>query len=463
MKSVALAEFIKAKIQLKNVLVVGLGIQGGGLGVVRFMLRHGANVSVYDDKPAGDLQITIDKLHQEGANVATYYTGGEMPNDISKYSLIIKGPSVKWDHPLVTQAEEAHVEVAMETSLFIKYAPCQMIGITGTRGKSTTTMMIYEILSKHYKDGKVYVSGNVPGTCALDLLDVLEDADMVVLELSSWQLAGCHRLKCSPHIAVLTNIFEDHMNYYTNMHDYIYDKTSIYAYQNASGSDTIIATKDWANEYFAVTAPPHNNITYVENDMTTNQVHLKGQHNIQNSQLAKCVCKLLLSEAYDEQIDTSIANFKPLTCRQELIAKYESVDIINDSTSTTPVATITAIRTFADRDIYLVLGGNTKHLDAKGLLDEIARESGKIKHITLLSGSFTSEIVAKLEKTGVTSISMPFGNFKEAIKDVFAKAKSSDTPCVLLFSPGATSFAQFRNEFHRGEEFTRVISDIIAG
>lgn len=466
MRKAQLHEFIESKIESRKVLVLGLGVQGGGLGVVRYLLRHRAKVSIFDDKTEQDLKPSLDKLHLENASIDSFYFGGDKPRDLSEFSLVIKGPSFKWDHPLVKCAIDSRVDVMMETSIFIRFAPCKVIGITGTRGKSTTTMMIYDVLSKLYTEGRVYVSGNIPGTCALEILDCLNSKDIVVLELSSWQLSGCHKLKCSPQIAVLTNIYEDHMNYYANMQDYIYDKTAIYAYQKPLGQTNgkIIVSEEWANKYFAVTAPPQSSdIILTENNTIVKLSHLKGEHNVHNAILAKRVSELILGEVDSDQISAAVESFKSLSCRQEHIARCGNIDIINDSTSTTPVAAIIAMRTFADRDIYLVLGGNTKHLDTRNLLEEISRESNRIKHITLLSGSFTNEIYPELKLSGVVSISSPFSDFDKALRDVFAKAKSSNKPSVILFSPGATSFAQFRNEFHRGEEFTRIISDIIAG
>lgn len=172
----------------KRVLVVGLGLQGGGVGVCRFFSHHGALVTVTDNKTEVELSDSITALKDH--SIAAYHLGGHIEDDFLNNDLIIKGPSVRWDSPFILKALQAGIPVTMETALFVKYAVCKTIGITGTRGKSTTTNLIFQTLNQLYKKGKVYMSGNVPGTCAIELLDVVSDQDVAVLELSSWQLSG---------------------------------------------------------------------------------------------------------------------------------------------------------------------------------------------------------------------------------------------------------------------------------
>ena len=183
-------EMFISSLKGKRVLVVGLGLQGGGVGVARFFSRHGSLVTVTDTKSHGELSDSITALKDQ-QNI-TYHLGGHHNEDFLNTDLIIKGPSVRWDNPYILKALQVGIPVTMETALFVKYAGCKTIGITGTRGKSTTTNLIFQTLSQLYKKGKVYMSGNVPGTCAIELLDTVKDNDLAVLELSSLQLSCFH-------------------------------------------------------------------------------------------------------------------------------------------------------------------------------------------------------------------------------------------------------------------------------
>lgn len=415
-------EMFVSSLKGKRVLVVGLGLQGGGVGVVRFFSRHGARVTVTDNKTQSELSDSTNALSSQSDKI-TYHLGGHNDEDFLNTDLIIKGPSVRWDNQYVLKALHANIPVAMETALFVKYAQCKTIGVTGTRGKSTTTNMIFQTLSQLYKKGKVYMSGNVPGSCAIELLDTVEDRDIAVLELSSWQLSGFHHEKVSPNIAVFTNLYPDHLNYYKDMSEYEHDKNAIAQYQK-------------------------NGDTYIDGRKI-----ITANHHEHNKSCAKAACIAALGESSSDAIDGVLSSVSGLPMRQEIIGVIGDVTIINDSTSTTPIALQTALRSFYDKPVVLIMGGNEKKLPYNELISKIDK-STQIKKVFFMPGTFTDEIQSKISGTLVS-------DFELLIKTAVQYSKDLNQPCYLLFSPGATSFAQFKNEFDRGTRFNSLTSDII--
>ncbi|MFO0704022.1 MAG: UDP-N-acetylmuramoyl-L-alanine--D-glutamate ligase [Patescibacteria group bacterium] len=450
-------EFL-SQFQGKKILVLGLGIQGGGVGVVRFFVKHGAKVTVYDDKDENTLATSIRSL----ANLENveYLLSGRKPNDISSYEFVIKGPSFRWNHEIVLEAQKKQIKVHMEAALFMKYAPCKVVGITGTRGKSTTTMMVYRVLSEYYKKGKVLLAGNLPGSSTIELLDMVSETDITVLELSSWQLSGLHRLKCSPEYSVVTGIFEDHLNYYSSMRDYIYDKCAVYAYQK--DNDHLVIADRFAIDFFEIVKPTCKNVYKVSDKLfLSSLVHLRGLHNMLNASLAKKVCEAILQNVNEIDIEKVISLSKNMPSRQEIVGQFDNVEVINDSASTTPIACIAALNTFHDKDLVLILGGNSKNLSYEDLLTSISSKSSNIKAIFLLTGSFTDEIITKLKELKEIQIFVPYPKLQETVKNALEFCKSMGKPVYLLFSPGATSFAQFKNEFDRGEKFVESVRQYI--
>jgi len=414
-------EMFISSLKGKRVLVVGLGLQGGGVGVARFFSRHGSLVTVTDTKSHGELSDSITALKDQ-PNI-TYHLGGHHNEDFLNTDLIIKGPSVRWDNPYILKALQVGIPVTMETALFVKYAGCKTIGITGTRGKSTTTNLIFQTLNQLYKKGKVYMSGNVPGTCAIELLDTVKDHDLAVLELSSWQLSGFHHEKISPNIALFTNLYPDHLNYYLGMTEYEHDKNAIAQYQQKGD-------------------------VYIDGRKMSSV-----NHHEHNKSCAKAVCIAVLGDLSSVAVDSAISSVSGLPMRQEIISIFDDITVINDSTSTTPNALQTALKSYADKPVILIMGGNAKKLPLADLITEIT-SARQIKKIFFMPGTFTDEIHGSIQGTLIS-------DFEQLIKSATQYAQELNQPCYLLFSPGATSFAQFKNEFDRGNRFNKLISDII--
>lgn len=440
-------ENLRQKFKGKNVLVVGLGIQGGGVGLVEFFDDLGANVTVTDLKNENQLQESINKLKDRNIN---YVLGKHSLKDFLGADIIFKGPSVPWDLLELKEAEKKGIPIEMEASFFMECCPARIIGVTGTRGKSTTTYLIYEVLKNTISNKKAFLGGNVPGKSTIEILKKANKEDIIVLELSSWALSAMHRKKISPHIAVFTNIYADHLNYYKTIDEYLFDKKAIYLYQ--SNNDFLFANK-YLEEEILKDKPKSKVTFFTRQDFTSRLTYLKGEHNYENAAAALLVSKKLgLDIKVTQKI---IENFKELPFRQQEIKRIGEIVIVNDSTSTSPIATVKAINTFNDRPIILILGGNSKNLPFKELLESL----NKLEKIILLKGTFTDEIRDELNKNHSSKVLGEFDDLHKAIDAAWRVAEKLNS-AYILFSPGATSFSMFKNEFDRGKTFSEIVEKI---
>lgn len=438
-------EALRVKYKDKKVLVVGLGLQGGGLGVARFFAELGAQVTVTDKKSEELLVPSVEKLKDLPVK---FRLGGHDVSDFTGADVIFKGPGVLWTSPEIVAAKEKGIPIEMEMSFVAANFPGIMIGITGTRGKSTTTNLIFNVLKD--QGLPVYLGGGLPGISNIDYLKTLTDKDYLVAELSSWALSGFHTKKISPHIAVFTNMFPDHLNYYKNIHEYLHDKKAIFMYQGES--DYLVINKTLSH---VVGNSKSKTVTFNAMDFPEKLKFLRGNHNLENAAAAFKVAEIL---KLDRKVATdTIVNYGGLPFRQQVVGEKNQIAFINDTTSTTPIATMKAIESFSDKPIYLILGGNSKNLPYEELLGTLT----KVKKIVLLKGSFTDEIYDKLEKSYSEKLSSSFDNLDGAINKAYSLAMIEKEPAYILFSPGATSFAMFNNEFHRGREFNRLVNTIL--
>jgi len=217
----------------KKITVMGLGILGRGLGYTKFLAECGADLIVTDLKTKEQLATSIKVL--EKFKSIKFVLGEHRFEDFRNRDMIIKAAGVPFDSVYVREAKKNGIPIEMDVSLFAKYAPeMVLVGVTGTRGKSMTTALIYEILKANEKflNKKVYIGGNVRGVATLPLLKKVKSNDILVCELDSWQLQGFGDAKISPHISIFTSFMPDHMNYYKNsMGKYFEDKANIFKYQ----------------------------------------------------------------------------------------------------------------------------------------------------------------------------------------------------------------------------------------
>ena len=215
----------------KKITVMGLGLLGRGIGVVKFLAEQGVKLTVTDLKNKKELKLALDKL-KKFKNIK-YVLGEHKLDDFKNRDLIIRAANVPLDSVYIKEAQKNNIPIEMDASLFARLSLATIIGITGTRGKSTVTKIIYNSLKKHsLKNRNVFLGGNIKGIATLPLLKKAKKGDFVILELDSWQLQGFGDLEISPHISVFTNFMSDHLNYYKgDMQHYFDDKANIFKYQ----------------------------------------------------------------------------------------------------------------------------------------------------------------------------------------------------------------------------------------
>ncbi len=431
----------------KKITVIGLGLLGRGVGDVKFLAEGGADLIVTDLKSEKELSVSLKKLKPKIYNLKpiTYHLGKHQLADFRNRDFILKAAGVPLDSPYIAEARKNKVPVEMSTALFARIALSEIeglkiIGVTGTRGKSTTTHLIYEILKAGLNPegvgrtirGRIVLGGNVKGVSTLALLKKIKSGDVVVLELDSWQLQGFGEAKISPHIAVFTNFLPDHLNYYKgNMKKYYEDKANIFKYQKPGDylikGEEVKLPKDW-------------------------QLKIPGEHNRQNAALAKKVGEIM--KVKSEIIKKVITNFAGVSGRLELIRTWRGIKIYNDTTSTTPDALGAALKALNDgtpTSIILIAGGADKNLDFKNVLPLIKKYC---REVVLLPGSGTDKVKSQMAKVKNT---IQKSKLSEAFAEAVNLAKRGD---AILFSPAFASFGLFANEFDRGEQFNRLVKKL---
>jgi UDP-N-acetylmuramoylalanine--D-glutamate ligase len=439
----------KTNFKGKRVLIMGLGINGMGQGAAEWFTGEGAIVTVTDKKTARELQPSLAKLKTFPIR---YVLGGHHKEDFITTDIIVRNPDVPKDSPYLEIARKHKIPIIMEDSLFycLYPDPEKIIGVTGTRGKTTTTLLIAEVLRKGGK--KVLVGGNLRGTASLLLLKNATPGTWVILELSSWQLQGFDEIKKSPHIAVFTNIYPDHLNRYPSMDEYIRDKETIFKYQTEE--DFLFANHKNEQVRKLAKGAKSKKIWFSQDDIPKNwHLLLLGKHNNENAAAAICVGKFL--KIPTQLIQKAIEEFSSIPFRLQEIRKLNGVTYVNDTTSTTPVAGIMALRAYNHKPIVLIAGGNTKNLD----LSDFAREmKNSVKFLILLEGTATDELekAVKLCAPNVTIIGR-FSNFRLAVHKARKVARKGE---IILLSPGCTSFGMFVNEFDRGEKFNNIVGKL---
>lgn len=423
----------------KKVTVVGLGLLGKRLGDIAFLAENGAQVLVTDLKTKEELFSSIQKLNKY-KNIK-YVLGEHRFEDFTNCDFVLKGQGVALDSPYIEYARGKGIPIEMDESLFAKLAPkVKIIGVTGTRGKTTTTILIYEILKA--SGMHVHLGGNIRDTAALSLLNKVKDWDVVVFELSSWQLQGFGEAKISPHISVFTNFMPDHMNYYkNNLNSYFGDKSCIYKFQKKG--DMLVLGPQMKNLIKNVKSKILNaNIKDIPKSW---EINLLGKHNLENIACAVEIARSL--KIKEEIIKKVVENFKAIEGRLELVKIIGGVKIYNDTNSTTPEATLAALNSFSKK-VILIMGGMNKELNAKKLNAILLQ---KTKKVILIPGSGAEQI--KNKKINLQKVK----DLEEAVQEAMKQAKAGD---IILFSPAFASFNMFKNEYDRGEQFMKIIRSL---
>ena len=428
----------------KKVTVVGLGLLGRGVGDSLFLASMGAQLIITDKKSKADLQTSV-QMFDDNADIK-FTLGEHRFEDFENRDYILKAAGVPYDSEYVEHARKHNIPVYMSGALLSHIVMNQLdgvtiIGITGTRGKSTTTSLIAHVLKECHM--RVHLGGNIRGLANLPLLRDIEEGDFLVLELDSWQLQGFGDMNISPHIAVFTSFLDDHMNYYKNDKEhYFSDKAKIY--RNQKEYDVLIASPQALSEI----GKRDPNIEVIVPEEKHFSMKLIGEHNQVAARLAYEV-GLQCGLQEDEIID-AIASFKAVEGRLEDLGEVgeKHVRVFNDNNATTPDATIAAVQAINERynkKPILIIGGNDKGLDTTILEDVI---KNKTKEVVYLSGTGTNTI--SLEKK------YEYEELKDCVEKAFDLGEKGD---VILFSPAFASFSKyFSNEYERNDTFIKAIN-----
>jgi UDP-N-acetylmuramoylalanine--D-glutamate ligase len=459
----------KSDLEGKKITIMGIGLHGGGIAAVRFFAEAGAKVIATDMKTEKELAPSLEKL-KDLKNVQLVL-GQHRIEDFENVDLVVKGPGVPWTSKHIQAALKKKIPIEMDSSIFFKLCKLPIIGITGTKGKTTTSTLIAEILKAAGE--KVFTAG-IGQKPVLDALDKIGETKegVVVFELSSWRLSALGREKLSPQIAVITNIFPDHLNYYGTMEKYIADKKYIFSHQKPE--DYVVlnhdneASGELADEaksktiFFSTEKINCENCIFIENGKIVhktgsaqqeicdlNDIKLRGGHNIGN-----ILAAVAATSAYGVEpakICEAVKNFKGVPHRLEFVREIDKVKYVNDTAATMPDAAIAGLNSFSEK-IILIAGGADKNLDFKEFAKSI---SEKVKSLILLQGEATEKIKSELAKiNSEKKVDSEFDSMEKAVVRARNIAGPGD---VILLSPGAASFGLFLNEFDRGDKFREAV------
>lgn len=449
----------------KKVVIMGLGLNEGGLGAAIFFSKAGADVLVTDIKTKEQLKESVKKLSKFKVR---YALGGHNEEDFKNADLIIKNPAVPPGNRFLKIARNNNIPIETDINIFFKLCPAKIIGITGTKGKSTVSSLTRQLLAEKFSN--VYLAGNI-GVSPLDFISKIKKNSLVVLELSSFELEN---LKYCPHIAVITNIFEDHLDRHRNLAEYIFVKANIFNKQKEgdylilnfdnSTAKKLGGTAKSKTLFFSLKTPPDGHLEnfacYLKDDAIffgqdknrlckISSLKIFGTHNISNALAAASIARLC--GVLPKEIERGIKKFRGIPNRMEFVRELKGVKYYNDTAATMPEAAIEAIKTFRKMfptgRLILIAGGQDKGLNYCGMAEQI---KNNVACAIFLPGTATDKIVGRIKGKDACFVS----SMKEAVKSANSIAKNGD---VVVLSPGGASFNLFKNEFDRGRQFTAAV------
>ena len=452
-------------IRFRKVAIIGLGVSN--LPLLDYMFEKKARVTVFDERQREELnKEALEKINKYGFELII---GKDCLKYLKNFDIIFRSPSCLPTKPELVQEENRGAIVTSEIEMLMKMCPCKMVGVTGSDGKTTTTSLINSILQK--AGYKTFLGGNI-GTPLFTKLPEIKPEDVLVLELSSFQLMG---MEISPDIAVITNITPNHLNIHKDYNEYIEAKKNIFKYQNENGITVLNydneITRNCAKEVagkviFFSGKEKLDNGYIVDNGiikqcedkvrkhiLDTKEVILRGEHNYENIATAIAATNTLVD--IEDAIE-AVKEFKPVEHRLELIREIDGVKWYNDSVSSSPTRTIAGLKSF-DEDIVLIAGGYDKNLDYTPIAKPIIE---KVKSLILIGQTATKIYDAVKKELEIQHKKLDI-HMCESLKQSIDLAKRIAKPGqVVLFSPASTSFDMFKDMYDRGDKFKEEVNKL---
>lgn len=444
----------------KKITVMRIGLLGRGVGDTAFLAEHGAEILVVDDASAEVMQPSVDAL-KEYSNITFKFGPYDLP-DFEAADFILVGAGTPLDSPELAAARAAGIPLKQSAAWFAELSGIPIIGVTGTRGKSTVTHMIHHCLSQITGE-QILLGGNVRGLSNLQLLNDVQPDSVCVMELDSWQLQGWGWSEMSPQVAVFTNFMEDHLNYYQTdsmtkeeaMELYFADKANIFRYQEESG--VFVTTPEVferAKGMSGVTLGQEVVLADASTIPEDTLLAMPGEHNRLNAALATEALQAL--SLTPDEIWPALASFPGVEGRLQLVTTIDNVRIYNDNNATTPQATIAALESLhlGNKNIILIAGGADKNIDLSQLTTIIGESC---KRVFLTPGNGSERLLNEVTDVNKKKRYQSVPDLKTALEQAMSIAEPAD---IILFSPGFASFSQYKNEYERNDAFVAAVEKI---
>ena len=441
-------------LQGKKIAVLGLGVSNRPL--VRLLLEFGCDVTGCDKTPREKLDEEVLLLEREGCRLRV----GEGYLDGVEADVVFRTPGMHPGNPAIEALRRRGAEITSEMEVFFELAPCFIVAVTGSDGKTTTTTLIAEMLKAEGKT--VWLGGNI-GTPLLPLCRQMKPDDYAVVELSYFQLMDMTR---SPQRAVVTNLAPNHLDVHRDMEEYVQAKKNIFRFQNPgdllvlNADNAITASFTGRGETHFFSRKDRTNCVWEENGviyrrgekvLASEEILIPGTHNVENYMAAIAAVDGLVC---DETIRQVARNFGGVEHRIELVRVKDGVKFYNDSIASSPSRTIAGLRSFTQK-VILIAGGYDKHIPYDVLGPEICAHVSKLFLCGATAGKIRSAVeqAEGTEKPEITDC----GDFENAVRTAAAAAKGGD---IVLMSPASASFDQFKNFMVRGECFKRIVKEL---
>lgn len=441
----------------RRALVLGLGRFSGGVETVRFLRARGADVVVSDAAPRETLAAQADEVEGLGA---TLVFGAQTPELLVGRDLVVASPAVPFQHPVLEAAWAAGLPVTSEINLLLERVRAPVLGVTGTKGKSTTSTLLAAILEA--AGYRVHLGGNV-GRALIAEVDHIAEGDVVVLELSSFQLWWADRIARSPTISVLTNLFPDHLNRHGTFEAYAAAKRAAFAHQGPDDVAVLPAGDAAASDHGFPTAGRARRVTFgIEGDFDRRGAQLLedgapladvtglalwGEHNLDNA-LAAAAAARQLDRVDGEAVRRGVLATRPLPHRLAPVAEIAGVLFVDDSNATNPTSTRRALESVPRPPVVLV-GGQDKGLDPAPLIEALVAHARAVVGI----GTTGPDVVRRL---GGRIPAVPGGDdLFHAVEIAATLARPGD---AVLLSPAYASFDQYPSFVARGIRFQEAVA-----